>query len=762
MRSIAYDIATLMLAGVRKKYKGNYSDIPSIKQYWHNCIYLFFSCANYRRIFPNEGICLEKMLKMQLVPQYLYVFSNNEDSYIKESLSQALCLLQESEIQLNTLRQGLLNLEMDFTGGNIALFSDKVSRDNTGSYYTPSSLAKAVVAKALSGKTIKENGDYRIADLSCGGGDFLLAVIDCFEEEYSIPAKETVRWLYGVDIDPIALQICEVSLLQRCGLNSWETVVSHFTFGNPLIINDIEVSEEDKNLMFSLGRLYSSELGINSDFFCRTYDIVVGNPPWEKVRFEERKFFRGIDNTIAALSQKSARDEAVEKLREENPAVYSLRMAVYSDYLQINSSSYRHKWITTSVTGELNTYALFTELAYRLLSERGVLALIVKSTLVTAPAHKKMWSEFLTDKAVKGVYLFENSQKIFEIDSRERFIVFVASKEESEGFEFSAGLTSPEMLYSAPSIALTASDLSRINPLTNTIPNVSRNSEIAFLRDTHRKFKLFSDVYSDCHFGRLIHLTAQSAFIDKQSSSSNVPIYEGKFIEQYDARYATYKGMPASKKYAGKAAATRIPNPVVGEYKELPECRFFVQKDLWVKYLAQYKEEYTLCWRSLTSPTNRRTMLAMILPTCPTCQSIQILQTNDYEKLLLLLALFNSIPFDYLVRIKMPGLDLTQSVIRQIPVPSEHDYQEIVDFNGVSADIKTHVLSYVRYLLRNENRLHELILKVEKKTYDVHPSNREEAKKMVDLLIKKAYHLSDSVYDEILLTFPKYQAIHSV
>lgn len=154
--------------------------------------------------------------------------------------------------------------------------------------------------------------------------------------------------------------------------------------------------------------------------------------------------------------------------------------------------------------------------------------------------------------------------------------------------------------------------------------------------------------------------------------------------------------------------------------------------------------------------------MAMILPTCPTCQSIQILQTNDHEKLLMLLALFNSIPFDYLVRIKMPGLDLTQSVIRQIPVPSEHDYQEIVDFNGVSADIKTHILSYVRYLLRNEDRLHALMLEVEKKTYDVHPSNREEAKKMIDLLIKKAYHLSDSVYDEILLTFPKYQAIHSV
>ena len=152
----------------------------------------------------------------------------------------------------------------------------------------------------------------------------------------------------------------------------------------------------------------------------------------------------------------------------------------------------------------------------------------------------------------------------------------------------------------------------------------------------------------------------------------------------------------------------------------------------------------------------------MILPTCPTCQSIQMLQTKSDEKLVLLLALFNSIPFDYFVRIKMPGLDLTQSVIKQIPVPSESDYSEVIEFNGKESTLKKHILSYTISLLKEEDRLSGLVGKFEGKVYEVDMFEMSEKQKMIDLLFKKAYHLADDAYKDILLTFPKYQANHTV
>ena len=48
-----------------------------------------------------------------------------------------------------------------------------------------------------------------------------------------------------------------------------------------------------KNELFALNRIYASEMGI--DFSLRNdikdFDVILGNPPWEKIRFEERKFW---------------------------------------------------------------------------------------------------------------------------------------------------------------------------------------------------------------------------------------------------------------------------------------------------------------------------------------------------------------------------------------------------------------------------------------------------------------------------------------
>ena len=756
----AYTIADNLLNALKIKFVGNYTNIPEILEFWHNTMFLLFSSINHQRLFGISDDVYDKMAEYGLMPQYLCDFYNENAKIVDKYINTAATDFFNNNMNINTFRQELLNAEINFSNNSISLSTGKVSRDNTGAYYTPKGLADQIIKKTFHGKPFSKNRTYRIADFSCGGGDFFLAIIDYLKSEHNIDSSTSVCWFYGTDIDPIALQICIVNLLQYAKREDWTTIVSHFSFGNPLIISKSEYTEKAKNRLYATHRLYCDGLGMKADFFERTYDIVVGNPPWEKIRFEERKFFRGISDKIASISQKSIRDEEVKKLKDSYPIIYEWRNKVYEEYSAMTAVKFKHCKIKDAAVGELNTYALFTEFAYNMLSEKGFLVLVVKSTLVTAPVNQKLWSNFLSKKAVTGVYLFENRNKIFSIDSRERFIVFAAGNEVSDSFEFATGLSEPTELCTVKTINLTSDDLAIINPFTNTIPNVSNNDEIAFLKESHSKFKLFSEVYSNVHFGRLIHLTAHSTLIDKEQSDNNVPIYEGKFIEQYDARYATFRGMIDSQKYANKATAIKI-EPDQNGIKELPECRYFVHKELWDKYLQQYNKDYSLCWRSLTSPTNRRTMLAMIIPNYPTCQSIQMLQTDSEEELLILLALFNSIPFDYFVRIKMPGLDLTQSVIKQIPVPSNEDYNEVINLNGNECTIRKHILSFVVSILKGENRLKDLIAKYDDFVYTVTGMNVDDKQKMIDLLFKKAYHLNDATYANILSTFPKYQAGHT-
>ncbi len=755
------EIADNLLSAIREKYKGDYRNIPEILEFWHNTLFLFFSAANHQRLFGDSKVDYRRMVSFELMPDYLCGFYEANKTILDKIINSSLKSYIYEERDMNNDRQELLNVELDFTNDSLTLFSDKVSRDNTGSYYTPKEFAIQIINKAFQNKSFDKMKEYKIADLSCGGGDFLLAVMDYLQEELGIEKERSVCWLYGVDIDPIAIQICISNLLLFADQKDWKRIVSHFSFGNPLLISDVECTPEEKNKLFATRRLYAVGLGMPEAFFEDSFDVVVGNPPWKKIRFEERKFFRGISANISFVTQKSVRDKEVIKLKTTWPIVYNWRNDVCKEYSMMTAINYRHSKIKDSIAGELNTYALFTELAYNMLSPNGVLALVVKSTLVTAPVNQKLWKKFLDDKAVSSVFLFENKKKIFAIDSRERFIVFIAENRKSKSFDFAAGLTRPEELKRSCTIALNAEDLRRINPFTGTIPNVSDNGEIRFLKEAHNSFALFSDVYPDCHFGRLIHLTAHAANISRKQSKDNVPIYEGKFIEQYDARYATFHGMSDAKKYANKASAQNNEPDKMG-VRPWPESRFFVDQSLWHKYLRQYGEKYSLCWRSLTSPTNRRTMLAMIVPTCPTCQSVQILQTKSLEELVMLLALFNSIPFDYFVRIKMPGLDLTQSVIKQIPVPSDSDYNEEYEINGVKTTLKKHILSYVISILQSEDRLDDLVLEFSNIVYEIKNKSIEQKKKMIDLLFQKAYHLDDNSFKNILLSFPKYQADHNV
>lgn len=755
MDKSTYRIAEILLETVKDKFEDDFTDIPSIKIFWHNVIYLFFTTLNYFRLMRDNHVDYSKMIALKLMPHYLNQFFERNRANLEPRMDIAVEEYFSEMCRINDCRQDLLNLELDFSGDQLSFFSDKVSRDNTGSYYTPKELSDEIIKKVFESRNIEKNRQYRIADFSCGGGDFFISIMEYLRDTYNLPCKETVKWFYGVDIDPITLQNCIVNLLMYADSCDWKSIVDHFNFGNPLMICESKVDDERKNCLFATQQLYAEELGLSTEFFNSTYDMIVGNPPWEKVRFEERKFFRGIANEIVSIPQKNIRDAAVKKLELSWPKVYEWRNVIFKEYAQMTGAKYVHCKIRDAIAGELNTYSMFTELGYNMLSDEGILALIVKSTLVTAPIHRKLWNKLLDDYAVKGVYLFDNKKRIFKIDSRERFIVLVASKTINQTIEFSAGLTEPQMINTSEPVTLSIDILSKINPFTNTIPNVSNNEEIDFLKCTHSRMRLFADVYPECHFGRLIHLTAHAAMIDRIPSDNNVPIYEGKFLEQYDARYASFKGMTAQKKYANKASAMKSVEDANGN-KDIPESRYFVRRDFWEKYLYNYSRKYSLCWRSLTSPTNRRTMLAMILPTCPTCQSIQMLQTESDTDLVMMLALFNSIPFDYCVRIKMPGLDLTQSVIKQIPVPSKEDYEEIVDFNGKTDSLKNHILSYTISIIKNENRLNDLVENFKDVVYDVRSSSTIEKQKMIDVLFQKAYHLSDDVFQGILTTFPKY------
>ena len=694
-----------------RKYYGAYSylaflclvvsKINSVKT-WYDV----FTTAKDNKI--EEEALLSEISKVTLVNQFTSDFLSSK--IIKE------------EFDINKLYQEYLNFDFIVKNNEINFDSGKNTRDLLGAYYTQHDFASIITKKTFDNYIMlnKNNRNLRIVDYSCGSAIFLLAAIKICQD------KEISAQIYGYDVDPIAVIIARLMTLQK--ISDSHSIKVHIFLGNPLLPQKSNCIEKFKKAIN--GRYYNNDMGINP---INEADIILGNPPWEKIRFEEKKFLHHFfPNDI--VSTKADRNTLINLASHKNLSYY---LTISNDYIYSKQLIKISPLFNYSSIGELNTYALFTELSRKMLKPRGIASLIVKSSLVKMPIYSKFFKSLTSSGDIYGLYMFNNRNKIFNIDSREEFSVLYLSKAIFNNISVALNLSDYKAFTSYPTITLSVNDFAMLNPDTSMMPSIKSNNDLQFLLQLYRNNNTFGTVYKNCHFGRLVHLTNHSGEIKRDASSGYSAIYEGKFIEQYTAKYATFGQMDDKLKYKNKAFARLINNPQGEEY---PEARFFINNNFWNTLAKNFQKGYVIAWRSLTSASNRRTMLATILPLMPTCQSIQILQLNDERQMLHILALFNSIVFDYIVRLKMAGLDLTQSIIKQIPVPQIKQYDNVITFNGKTASISTHIISRLNVLYSDDIRINNIFKKYY--LYKVN-GNRKTIIAEIDKIIGHLYGISN-------------------
>lgn len=724
------------------EYMTRYSDMDNWENIRQN--YSFYSYITFLVLALNDldnslknikKSALEKGLEEEEILDFLFGLPGAE-LFTYEIVE---IVEQMEKLDVNAIYQEFISVDFIIDGHQIVFSGGKNSRDILGSYFTREDFAYEVVKKAIDDYILSNDNraqKLRVADLSCGGGAFLVAAYQyCIE-------KNIKTQLYGVDVDPIAVMIARARLI--CCCKKGETLTS-IKLGNPLINETNRTDMVEVFKMASNGRFYNQKVGINID---AKFDVVVGNPPWEKIRFEEKKFLQHFFSK-EKNSSKFERAKLLKSLTEANRAYY---YAILMDYEFAKKQLKKNAYFSNTNCGELNTYALFTELSFNMLNQNGISGLIVKSSLVKMPVYSKFMRVMIGKNNLYELYMFINRKKIFNIDSREEFSVIYLKINNNDSMRIALDLEEYVGFYNKEKIMLSYDTLDLINPDTGMIPNIKNNQELQFLINVYSKHKILGDVYNECKFGRLVHLTNHSAYILNQQKSGYEPIYEGKFIELYTGKYATFNGMSELEKYKNKATARPIED-IKGE--EYPEARYYIERGMWNNISKNFKDGYIIAWRSLTSATNRRTMLATVLPLMPTCQSIQMLQVADSQSMLHILALFNSIVFDYIIRLKMVGLDLTQTIIRQIPVPEEREFDRKIVFHEIEASISIHISSRLYILYKNDVRVKDVFEEIE--CYEIRCST--ETKKIIceiDMLIAIVYGMDRDTLREIACSFNQY------
>ena len=745
-------------------FRGDFRRICEVKKAVLHLEAIYF-CHGTCYLLKRENMPIKDQLalyqRIELIPQSTTEFFENNRECIINNWPEESALAANPEILYDALLASEFCVQPERVGYKI----DKVSRDIAGAYYTSSDFSAQITYRALesymdrkrrraidsdSFACCNEYENITFLDYSCGCGEFLLAVIQYFDNHVlGYSRKKLATQLRGVDVNPIALMITIARIVSAVEAEDDENllreVAKNFIVGNPLLHSDKIAPLEVRFDNFALNRLYAETEGINCLELEQQNLVVLGNPPWEKLRFEERAFFRPVCPAISAISQKNKREKEIKKLAVNWLELLEYYQLLQDDYASVKKEIPKHPLLKVSLVGELNTYAMFAELASRLTEKDGFAAIIVKSALVTSTCYSSCFRHFVNQGSLSEVFLFDNREKLFQIDSREKFCVLFFGGEHAGGIKVHYGLTKQEQILSSVPINVTSEELELINPETGLLPNVADSKEFSFLLRTHRSLSVFAKEFPKCHFGRLVHLTAHAEHISTKSEKTRVPIYEGKFIEQYDNRFSTFAGMSADERYQAKASARRQPGDSFVAPKLAPECRYFIDKKFWESFLDRYDQPYSLCWRSLTSPTNQRTMIASIIPSMPTCQSVQLLQTTPVEDLLMILALFNSKVFDFFVRLKMGGIDLTQSVVRQIPVPFREAWNSMVTLHGVDYTALDAVRALERLLYRNEPDLCGLWDGVpEIKNADNYYKTAADVREEIDKIIFQMYGLTSA------------------
>jgi len=144
------------------------------------------------------------------------------------------------------------------------------------------------------------------------------------------------------------------------------------------------------------------------------FDVVVGNPPWERVKLEEREFFAFRAPDIAKASKRSARDCLIKALTEapEGSPERRLHQAFELARRTAEAASIfarESNRFPLTGTGDVNTNALFAELFAD--ATRGRAGMIVPTGIATESTTASFFAALIADNRLAQLLDFERDHR---------------------------------------------------------------------------------------------------------------------------------------------------------------------------------------------------------------------------------------------------------------------------------------------------------------------------------------------------------------
>lgn len=451
------------------------------------------------------------------------------------------------------------------------------------------------------------------------------------------------------------------------------------------IVRGEEPSAVAKNITAEIRTLYQFfhwHLQFPTVFDRGGFDAVIGNPPWEQIQLDAREFFSERDPEIARARHHSARQDALSSLEESDPALYR----DYKDALRKNGgvrhmlhACGRHPETTT---GRLNTAPLFAETATRLISQHGLMAVIVPSGIATDSFTQRFFSGLVETGKLKAILSFENEDKIFPgVDHRVNFCILCAggARQNSHAIKVGSYLRGAADVHDENRvIELTRADFSLFNPNSGTCPTFRTRRDLEINRRMYTRGVLVDETASTSPWAfrglLMFMMNTDSGSFAEEAISSHVPLFEAKMISSYNHRYGDFSLLaPGEREHILPAVPDlSLQDPA---YENTP--RYWVPSTEVDGRLDQvWPRNWLIGWRDVTDARSSvRTVVATIIPRVGAGHTIPLFITDQTTQFVCcLLANMCSFALDYATRQKLGGTHLTYTYIKQLPIlpPSEY------------------------------------------------------------------------------------------
>ncbi|EAL1044073.1 class I SAM-dependent DNA methyltransferase, partial [Campylobacter jejuni] len=513
------------------------------------------------------------------------------------------------------------------------------------------------------------------------------------------------------------------------------------------------ISKYQKEFNFFNYELEFPEIVENQVF--KGFDIIIGNPPWDKTKFSDSDFFpqyKSDYRSLIASKKKEIQDNLLAKdYIKQN---YEKQKAYINDL----SEYYKKAYPLNKGSGDGNLFRLFVEKNLSLLKQDGNLAYVLPSALMFEDGSLTLRKEILENKTLEYFYSFENRQAIFaDVDSRYKFALMLIKNTQANHthkIKMMFYKTDINSLKNKDEIlTLNLKDIKKLSPTHLALMELKDKQALEILRKSYNAFQNLSFDYID--FRRELDMTNDKDLFIEEFREGLLPLYEGKMIHQFNANFSqtTY--------FLEKAKLDEHLKS-----KELYRAKKATGKELNPKLIKYDREFFRLGYRKIASDTNERTLIASLLPkNCGGADSTysnipkQYVLKDDvicmdivpYERILFVLALFNSLVVDFIIR-NMVQINVSKSYLERIPLPQPSD--EEIQNNEIYKTLAKNALLLQLY---NDQNRHFDELKQEfnikneeipktKKAYDILRAKN-------DLLVKELYGLSDDEFSYMISTF---------